>query len=59
MTAPPRLLFVDDDAMIGRVFERLVTRLGYAVDVASGFRDAVRRTTLHQYEVIATALTMS
>ena len=58
MTQPARLLFVDDDAMIGRLFERLVTRHGYAVDVASGFRDAVRRTALHEYDVIATALTM-
>src|SRR5262245_684236 len=58
MTAQPRLLFVDGDPMIGRLFERLVARLGYAVDVAAGFREAVRQTTLHDYDVIATALTL-
>ena len=58
MTVQPRLLFVDDDAMIGRLFERLVSRLGYAVDIASGFPDAVRRSALYEYDVIATALTM-
>ena len=51
MTVQPRLLFVDDDAMIGRLFERLVSRLGYAVDIASGFPDALRRSALHEYDV--------
>src|SRR5262245_10079152 len=58
MPVQPRLLLVDDDAMIGRLFERLVARLGYAVDIASGFADAVRRSALHEYDVVATALTM-
>lgn len=59
MTPTPRLLFVDDDALVARLFERLAGRLGYAVDTASGSGDAVRLTTFRHYDVIATDLMMS
>lgn len=59
MTLAPRLLFVDDDAMVSRLFERLAGRLGYAVDTASGSSDALRMSTFREYDVIATDLMMS
>lgn len=59
MTSPPRLLFVDDDAMVSRLFERLAGRLGYAVDTASGSSEAMRMSTFREYDVIATDLMMS
>jgi len=59
MTSAPRLLFVDDDAMVSRLFERLAERLGYAVDTASGSSDAVRMCTFREYDVVATDLMMS
>src|SRR5262245_46637212 len=59
MTSAPRLLFVDDDAMVSRLFERLAERLGYAVDTASGSSDAVRMCTFREYSVVATDLMMS
>jgi diguanylate cyclase (GGDEF)-like protein len=57
MTAP-RLLFVDDDAMVTRLFERLAGKLGYAVDTASGSSEAIRLSTFREYDVIATDLMM-
>ena len=59
MTSAPRLLFVDDDPMVSRLFERLAGRLGYVVDVAAGSSDAVRMSTFREYDVIATDLMMS
>lgn len=59
MTSAPRLLFVDDDAMVSRLFERLAGRLGYVVDTASGSSDAMRMSTFRDYDVIATDLMMS
>jgi diguanylate cyclase (GGDEF)-like protein len=59
MTSPPRLLFVDDDATVTRLFERLAGKLGYSVDTASGSSDAMRMSTFRQYDVIATDLMMS
>jgi diguanylate cyclase (GGDEF)-like protein len=59
MTQTPRLLFVDDDAMVTRLFQRLAGRLGYAVDTATGSSDAVRLTTFREYDVVATDLIMS
>jgi diguanylate cyclase (GGDEF)-like protein len=59
MTPTPRLLFVDDDAMVTRLFQRLAGRLGYAVDTASGSSDAVRLSTFREYDVVATDLMMS
>ena len=59
MTSAPRLLFVDDDAMVSRLFERLAGKLGYAVDTASGSSDAMRMSTFREYDVIATDLMMS
>jgi two-component system cell cycle response regulator len=58
MTAP-RLLFVDDDAMVTRLFERLAGKLGYAVDTAAGSSEAVRLSTFRDYDVIATDLLMN
>jgi diguanylate cyclase (GGDEF)-like protein len=58
MTAAPRLLFVDDDPMVARLFARLAGRMGYTVDTAVGGRDAVRLTTFREYDVIATDLLM-
>jgi diguanylate cyclase (GGDEF)-like protein len=59
MTPTPRLLFVDDDAMVTRLFQRLAGRLGYAVDTATGSTDAVRLTTFREYDVVATDLMMA
>jgi len=59
MTTAPRLLFVDDDAMVARLFARLGARLGYAVDIATGSREALRLTTFREYDVVATDLIMS
>lgn len=59
MTSRPRLLFVNDDAMVSRLFVRLAGKLGYSVDVAPGSSDAVRMATFREYEVVATGLMMS
>jgi diguanylate cyclase (GGDEF)-like protein len=59
MTSALRLLFVDDDAAVTRLFERLAGRLGYAVDTATGSGDALRLTTFREYDVVATDLMMS
>jgi two-component system cell cycle response regulator len=58
MTAQ-RLLFVDDDAMVARLFGRIAGKLGYVVDTASGSGEAVRLSTFREYDVIATDLVMS
>ncbi|HTV24451.1 MAG TPA: diguanylate cyclase [Polyangiaceae bacterium] len=59
MSSTPRLLFVDDDAMVSRLFERLAGKMGYVVDIAAGSTDAMRMSTFREYDVIATDLMMS
>jgi len=42
----PRLLVVDDDETFGRVLGRALERRGFAVEIATGFDEALSRATV-------------
>lgn len=53
-TEPTRILIVDDDPAIQMLLQRLLTGLGYAVNMASNGRDALRLVLEFQPQILIT-----
>ncbi len=55
----PRVLLIEDDATTGRALRRLLTELGYAVDLAYDRADAERLGRTYAYRAIICDLTLA
>ena len=55
---PRRVLFVDDDPVIGRAFRLAVSRFRLEADVASCARDAIALTQTYAYPIVVTDMRM-
>ena len=58
MNTLPRVLVVDDDPVIGRSFDRVLSGKGYAVITASDGEDALRKLKSENYDVVFTDIKM-
>jgi CheY-like chemotaxis protein len=58
MTAQKRILVVDDDAVIGRSFDRVLSAKGYAVIAARNGEEALRKIAEEKYDVVYTDIRM-
>jgi EAL domain-containing protein (putative c-di-GMP-specific phosphodiesterase class I) len=54
----PSILVVDDEPAVARATERILSRRGYQVTVASGGRDAIAKTEAVPFDVIVSDLAM-
>jgi len=54
----PRVLVVDDDPVIGKSFERVLSGKGYAVITASDGEEALRKLKHENYDVVFTDIKM-
>lgn len=53
-----RILFVDDDARVGKLFCKMAARMGYEVDYADCGVAAIDQVRRHHYPIIVTDLNM-
>ena len=58
MKANPHVLVIDDDAVVGRSFDRVLSGKGYAVDTALSGEQGLRDIEEHEYDVIFTDIKM-
>ena len=54
----PRVLVVDDDAVVGKSFERVLTGKGYKVDTALSGREAFEKYAGADFDLVFTDLRM-
>ena len=58
MNAKRHVLVIDDDAVVGRSFDRVLSEKGYEVDTALNGEDALRDIEAHNYDVVFTDIKM-
>jgi CheY-like chemotaxis protein len=58
MTALRKVLVVDDDPVIGKSFDRVLTGKGYAVITAANGEEALRKLSTEDYDVVYTDIKM-
>ncbi len=58
MSALRKVLVVDDDPVIGRSFDRVLSDKGYVVKTASNGREALKRLGEEEYDVVFTDIKM-
>lgn len=58
MNAKRHVLVIDDDAVVGRSFDRVLTAKGYEVDTALNGEDALKDIETHNYDVVFTDIKM-
>jgi len=58
MNAKRHVLVIDDDAVVGRSFDRVLTEKGYEVDTALNGEDALKDIEAHNYDVVFTDIKM-
>lgn len=58
MSALRRVLVVDDDPVVGRSFERVLSKKGYAVITAGGGEEALRKLAEGDFDVVYTDIRM-
>ena len=58
MTTQRKVLIVDDDPVVGRSFDRVLTRRGYAVVTASDGAEALRKIAAEEYDLVYTDIRM-
>jgi CheY-like chemotaxis protein len=58
MNAKRHVLVIDDDAVVGRSFDRVLSEKGYAVDTALNGEDALKDIEAHNYDVVFTDIKM-
>lgn len=58
MNAKRHVLVIDDDAVVGRSFDRVLTEKGYEVDTALNGEEALRDIEAHHYDVVFTDIKM-
>jgi two-component system, sensor histidine kinase len=49
---PLKMLVAEDNALNQKLIQRIMTHLGYVVDLAENGREAIQRATLYQYDLI-------
>jgi DNA-binding NtrC family response regulator len=58
MNAKRHVLVIDDDAVVGRSFDRVLSDKGYAVDTALNGEEALQDIEAHDYDVVFTDIRM-
>ena len=58
MEAMKKILVVDDDPVVGRSFDRVLTRKGYAVITATNGQDALEKLRNERYDMVFTDIKM-
>ena len=58
MKTKPQVLVIDDDAVVGRSFDRVLSRKGYEVDTALSGEEGLHDIELHDYDVVFTDIKM-
>jgi DNA-binding NtrC family response regulator len=58
MNAKRHVLVIDDDAVVGRSFDRVLSAKGYEVDTALNGEEALRDIESHSYDVVFTDIKM-
>ncbi len=58
MTALRKVLVVDDDPVIGRSFDRVLTGKGYAVITAANGEEALKKLATEEYDLVYTDIKM-
>ncbi|MFC1695928.1 response regulator [Pseudomonadota bacterium] len=54
----PQVLVIDDDAVVGRSFERVLTEKGYEVDTALSGEEGLKDMDMTDYDVVFTDIKM-
>ena len=52
MNAKRHVLVIDDDAVVGRSFDRVLSGKGYEVDTALNGEEGLRDIDEHEYDVV-------
>jgi DNA-binding NtrC family response regulator len=58
MNAKRHVLVIDDDAVVGRSFNRVLSEKGYEVDTALNGEEALKDIEAHNYDVVFTDIKM-
>jgi CheY-like chemotaxis protein len=58
MTALRKVLVVDDDPVVGKSFDRVLTKKGYVVVTAESGEEALRKLAAEEYDVVYTDIKM-
>ena len=58
MNAKRHVLVIDDDAVVGRSFDRVLSAKGYEVDTAMSGAEALKDIEAHNYDVVFTDIRM-
>jgi DNA-binding NtrC family response regulator len=58
MNAKRHVLVIDDDAVVGRSFDRVLSGKGYEVDTALNGEEGLRDIDAHEYDVVFTDIKM-
>lgn len=58
MNAKRHVLVIDDDAVVGRSFDRVLSAKGYDVDTALSGEEALKDIEAHEYDVVFTDIKM-
>jgi DNA-binding NtrC family response regulator len=58
MNTKRHVLVIDDDAVVGRSFDRVLSDKGYAVDTAMNGEEALKDIEAHDYDVVFTDIRM-
>jgi CheY-like chemotaxis protein len=58
MNAKRHVLVIDDDAVVGRSFDRVLSPKGYEVDTAASGEEGLRDIESHNYDVVFTDIKM-
>jgi CheY-like chemotaxis protein len=58
MNTKPQVLVIDDDAVVGRSFDRVLSRQGYDVSTALSGEEALDKIGEHDYDVVFTDIKM-
>jgi DNA-binding NtrC family response regulator len=58
MNAKRHVLVIDDDAVVGRSFDRVLSEKGYEVDTALNGEEALKDIEAHNYDVVFTDIKM-
>jgi DNA-binding NtrC family response regulator len=58
MNAKRHVLVIDDDAVVGRSFDRVLSGKGYEVDTALNGEEALKDIEAHDYDVVFTDIKM-
>jgi DNA-binding NtrC family response regulator len=58
MNAKRHVLVIDDDAVVGRSFDRVLSGKGYEVDTALNGEEALKDIEAHNYDVVFTDIKM-